>query len=610
MFSKIYFKVSEIREILISKGRMITLTSVIAVPFLLFLITELTRRGGLDAYLTWIVTHKINALSYFLFLLLLHLSLLMLFNRLFISMLVISVPTVVIAIVSYNKMMIRELPLLPWNMGLLKELVMSISLASELIWIFILSTLAAIPAAFAAFYMFAGIKSGLKLKKRVGIFAASICILIPIAISFTYSCSQTDTVAIYNQKGLIPSMIYYWNKPYMQKPEDYSKESVMNTLKSKEPKKSVSKINELPDIIMIMGEAFWDPSELSEIKFSEDPVPNLHKLSKEGISGQLLVNSFGGNTTNTEFEALSGMSMSFVAPDTSVYNDFYHGQFPTLPYYLVNLGYTAEAIHPYYGDFLNRQNAYTHMGFQKFHDISSFTSPKRAGNYITDFSAGEKILELYDKHKKESSGNPYFSFTVTIQNHYDFKSNWYKNNIEIRMPKTIDANDAKMLRGYINGVRDTDALLGRLSEYFSKENRHAIVVFFGDHIPALGKNFKFFKNSGYVNSDSMKLSFEDRRKLHMVPFVIWDNYTKAHGDMGCVSAAYLQTVLFKEYELPMNQFQRFLSDLMEEATDYGLSAWSGEKDHIEIEAERKYRLIQYDLLFGKGYSKELALKLN
>jgi hypothetical protein len=96
----------------------------------------------------------------------------------------------------------------------------------------------------------------------------------------------------------------------------------------------------------------------------------------------------------------------------------------------------------------------------------------------------------------------------------------------------------------------------------------------------------------------------------MVPFVIWDNYTKAHGDMGCVSAAYLQTVLFKEYELPMNQFQRFLSDLMEEATDYGLSAWSGEKDHIEIEAERKYRLIQYDLLFGKGYSKELALKLN
>ena len=62
-----------------------------------------------------------------------------------------------------------------------------------------------------------------------------------------------------------------------------------------------------------MSEAFWDPTKLTNLSFSEDPVPNLHRYT-ENFRGQTIAPTFGGNTANTEFEALTSYSMSLLMP--------------------------------------------------------------------------------------------------------------------------------------------------------------------------------------------------------------------------------------------------------------------------------------------------------
>ncbi|WP_368734113.1 sulfatase-like hydrolase/transferase, partial [Bacillus subtilis] len=68
-----------------------------------------------------------------------------------------------------------------------------------------------------------------------------------------------------------------------------------------------------PNIIFFMNETFWDPTNL-DVKFSEDPMKNTRRLMEEYPSGQILSPSFGGETANVEFEALTSYSMSYINP--------------------------------------------------------------------------------------------------------------------------------------------------------------------------------------------------------------------------------------------------------------------------------------------------------
>ncbi|MBJ7968231.1 LTA synthase family protein, partial [Bacillus cereus] len=81
-----------------------------------------------------------------------------------------------------------------------------------------------------------------------------------------------------------------------------------------------------PNIIFLMSEAFWDPTKLTNLSFSEDPVPNLHHYIENFPGGQTIAPTFGGNTANTEFEALTSYSMSLLMPGSIPYQQAVTGQ--------------------------------------------------------------------------------------------------------------------------------------------------------------------------------------------------------------------------------------------------------------------------------------------
>ena len=53
---------------------------------------------------------------------------------------------------------------------------------------------------------------------------------------------------------------------------------------------------------------------------------------------------------------------------------------------------------------------------------------------------------------------------------------------------TADISDETrtMLEVYTEGVRDADAMLGRLTAYFEERGEPVVLVFYGDHLPYLG----------------------------------------------------------------------------------------------------------------------------
>ena len=71
---------------------------------------------------------------------------------------------------------------------------------------------------------------------------------------------------------------------------------------------------ELPNVMFVQLESFFDPTEVEWLRFSEDPIPNLRKLFNEYSSGYFKVPSVGAGTANTEYEVLTGMSMRFFGP--------------------------------------------------------------------------------------------------------------------------------------------------------------------------------------------------------------------------------------------------------------------------------------------------------
>ena len=127
-----------------------------------------------------------------------------------------------------------------------------------------------------------------------------------------------------------------------------------------------------PNIVMIMSEAFSDISNSESINFDEygDPLEFYNKFINRDdvISGHIVVPNFGGGTSDTEFDVLTGCSTKYIDSSQVSYN-FIRKPMEAMPRLLKNIGYDTLAIHPGYGWFYNRTNVYKNKGFDDLYLI-------------------------------------------------------------------------------------------------------------------------------------------------------------------------------------------------------------------------------------------------
>ena len=118
----------------------------------------------------------------------------------------------------------------------------------------------------------------------------------------------------------------------IKKPADYSKETVtaltsQYEVSSGSRTSTATESGEMPTVIVIMDESFSDLSVLgSELNTNTEVTPFISSLSENTISGYALSSVFGGNTANSEFEFLTGNSMSQLPAGAVAYQEYLKGE--------------------------------------------------------------------------------------------------------------------------------------------------------------------------------------------------------------------------------------------------------------------------------------------
>lgn len=391
-------------------------------------------------------------------------------------------------------------------------------------------------------------------------------------------------------------------------PLDYSRPEVDRILaglpKESAPNRLSAKVD---DVIVIMSEAWWDPTRLPGTRYADPLFQALDATSQ----GTLLSPTFGGYTANTEFEFLSRLSNANLPAGSIPYEQYLTHRISALPWDFLDAGYATTAIHPFDGKFWNRSKAYPLMGFKRFITELDFNNPERTPPYISDRQLAKKIIEVAASNRAQRN----FIFAVSMQNHgayYDGATRYSSStrvSAESDMPQ-VDAATKDTLSTYATGVRDAVAAFNTIVAEYKKSNRKAIILMFGDHLPFLGDNFDAYTKTGYISSaDKRKWAASDREKMHSVPVVAWTNTGQDFPlPQDPTSPIYLGTALKRASGVELSPMDKLLHQVFPEAS--ALSRFYNAKPSGEVYASRPsndgplgaYSLISYDQLLGAGYS--------
>ncbi len=382
---------------------------------------------------------------------------------------------------------------------------------------------------------------------------------------------------------------------------------------------------ETPNIIYIMNESFADLGQLGDLETNEDYMPFIHSLTENTVKGYLSMPVFGAGTSNSEFEALTGNSMTFLPAGCNVYQSYIKREIPSLVSTLQTLGYSRTAYHPYYGTGWNRESVYSLMGFEDFISLEDFVSQSTLDTYqqngdVEEYEAllaqehpGEDILlrrfvsDAYDyqmveeMYENRDASRPFFIFNVTMQNHGGYGVSY--RNFEQDIHITNLSGFYPQAERYLSLVKESDAAFESLVEYFSNVDEPTMICMFGDHFPSVEDEFY----EEMLGSSLDELTVEQEQKRYATPFVIWANYDIQEAEVDTISANYLSTLLAQTAGLPLTQYQKYLSVLYQSLPVIDLVGYiDSDGEYYESGAEtpyddllHQYNCIEYNALLDK-----------
>lgn len=345
----------------------------------------------------------------------------------------------------------------------------------------------------------------------------------------------------------------------VDKPEGYKASEAKDMLDSytADSAQTMGINGKLPNIIVIMNEAFSDPAVLADFETNQDYMPFVHSLMENGentISGYLNVSVLGGNTANTEFEFLTGNSMAFLPQGSIPYQQYIKSEVPSVASYLKDLGYQTIGMHPYRSTGWDRDKVYPLLSLDETYFLDDFENPEIIRKYVSDRANYEKIIELFEA---KEDNTPLFLFNVTMQNHSSYTDAYDNFSPDI----SVAGAESDALNNYLSLLHISDAALEELLTYFEQEEEPTVVVFFGDHQPTNSVVRPIWKLNG--KSDS-SLTKEENASRYEVPYIIWTNYAmeSIHGED--TSANFLAARALEAAGIPASPYLAYLTTLHEQ----------------------------------------------
>ena len=437
---------------------------------------------------------------------------------------------------------------------------------------------------------------------------------------------MTDTIqmsrqfvqkTVYSNHGFIGGFLINI-EGYVAPPEHYSKGFITDTIEKYDTPQNTASFQN-PDVIVVLGESFFDLSKLPNVSFTKDPLPNFHRIQKESLSGTMLqASGVGGGTVRSEFEVLTGINLIDMKEGIIPYNTYVPKSKETvydLPNYFKEFGYSTEAIHTYNKTFYNRDRCYGRMGFDTFlgeQDMEDAVRGDSAKEYIKD----NYLIDLMEK-EMDKDKDPKFMFLISMENHGSFVEKYKKYDVTATSEKW-SAYDTAVANCYVKSASAADEALGKLYDYVMNRERPTVVLFYGDHMPTLGVRHSVLANIGYISTGwSSDWTAQDRYNMYSTPFVIFSNFRQQVEDVGDYSSYMLPSVLLDYIDAPSNGYWNLIKEMREQVRVYNrfLTIDSAGKITEPASLPEKTReiihqhtLVSYDALSGKRYINSLLLK--
>lgn len=421
--------------------------------------------------------------------------------------------------------------------------------------------------------------------------------------SFQVNHNMYHETEIVSAQGLIYSLINKSSALSYEKPEGYSKEKAKEIL-NRYPKAVIDENS--PNIIAIMCEAYSDIQTWSDVPFvSENPYKYFNELKANGCYGKIFVPFFGGGTSSTEFEFLTGNNTSAISTlMPSAYASIIASNSYSIAHHFKEFGYKTYAIHPGHPWFYNRQNVYPRLGFDKFTSKDDLPpGTKEVNYYIADDVTSDLIIDGYENHLKTNPDEGYFSFTVTIQNHGPYGNDSLFADTEY-ISKDLGLSDEEyyIINNYLEGIKDGNALLKKVYDYINTVDEPTVLILFGDHLPYLDSEEELFLKLGIDTESNTHEAYINRYSTDYLIIgnnaYLENNTPSINGQQELISSNYLSVKLFQYANMQLPQFQAFLYDMMQYAPiiskqHIGTPAPDGKASAEFDNMFKEYKILQY-----------------
>ena len=348
---------------------------------------------------------------------------------------------------------------------------------------------------------------------------------------------------------------------------NYSKETIAEINKDGILTNVSTTREEMPNIILIQLESFFDPAEVEFFTTSEDPIPTFRYLMNNYSSGYFKVPSVGAGTANTEFEVLTGMNLRYFGPGEYPYKTmlkYEKNQTESVATALKAFGYGAHALHNNGGNFYSRADVFNNIGFD------SYTS-KEFMNILQMTENGwakDDVLTQHILNSMDSTEQQDFVFTITVQGHGDYPEEKVLENPRILVDGIADEGLKNSWEYLVNNLYETDQFIADLISELEQRGEPSVLILYGDHLPTMGLEASDLKSRYLFNTN----------------YVVWDNIGLKEEDQ-TLATYQLMAEVFKKLDLhsgtvfnyhqTRRQTSNYLADL---------------------------ELLQYDMLYGERYT--------
>ncbi len=249
---------------------------------------------------------------------------------------------------------------------------------------------------------------------------------------------------------------------------------------------------------------------------NEETMPTMCKMMEEGIQFTNMYTPIFGSagTLNAEFCGYTGLTAPANGTPLVYYTNLYY------PYSLPNLfrenGYTAKSFHYNLGEFYNRQNIHTSVGFEEYVSYLDYEEDKIAqqDNTLTENEA------LYQKLTEKT---PFFDFVITFSAHSTIGATKPYSHADEALelyPEYLGKYDSEEMDSISAKARLTDDMFAGLLERLKEDDllKDTVIIAYGDHYDYTILDQNYLKEL----SDA-----ENIYELSKTPLFIWSEGLKA-----------------------------------------------------------------------------------